>query len=204
MSPKKVLREFQSTIAQTKSFIATAHAMDTNGKYLRSIEERVLITESSFLRIFIAWEAFLEKSFVNYLRGKKSLTGKKIKRYAKPVDDNHAMKLLIGTNRYVKWSNSQTVRKLAELFFENGEPFETILASIETDLNDLQTIRNAAAHISSTTSRELDGLGTRKLKKPCLNIHVYDLILAIDPNITSNTILKTYTDILDVASTQIT
>ena len=77
----------------------------------------------------------------------------------------HAHRILIGTQKYVDWSNPEIIRRLCNLFFDPSNPFDTYIASINTDLFDLKTIRNAAAHLTSTTSQQLDSLATRKLKR---------------------------------------
>ena len=114
------------------------------------------------------------------------------KEIKKIVDDN---------SKYVDWSNPDIVRKLCNLYFVAGNPFDTFISSILTDLFDLKTIRNASAHLSSTTRQQLDSLGTRKLKRPCANLNVSDFIFAVDPDSpTGETILTTYLNKLDISA----
>jgi len=88
-----------------------------------------------------------------------------------------------------------------------GEP--SILGNVITrhalPLNDLKTIRNAAAHLSSTTSTQLDSLAGRLLGSPQTNITVSQLIFSIDPaSITGDTIFTTYLTKLDIVAEGIT
>lgn len=203
MSLQKSLNDFYSTINKSNRLIAKAHTQKSSGRYVWSLADRQLITESSFLRIFKSWEFFLEKSFLYYLTGGKSLTGKRVICYAKPKNHLHAIQFSKGTNKYADWTDQDKVRELAKIFFKDGEPFSTTLASINSDLVDLKIIRNAIAHNSKNVFSKLDGLGNRKLHRPCVNLSVYDLILAIDPANLSHTVLETYTSILQAAASQI-
>lgn len=200
----EIKRNYHDSIGKALDLIALAHSTDSSGSAIWKEEQKRIITESAFLKIFIAWEKLLEDSFVSYMMGMPSVTGKSIVRYVVPISDSHAHKMLMGNQRYVDWSNPDLIRVLSNNYFENGLPYEIVISSINTDIMDLKTIRNAAAHLSSTTSKQLDSLGNRKLGRPCNDIAVYDLILSSDPNIQGNTVLKTYLDMLEAAIVQIT
>jgi hypothetical protein len=164
------------------------------------MDDRVIITEAAFLRIFMAWEAFLEKSFWHYMMGQPSLSGTVIHRFASPRDEDHANRLLIGIGRFVDWSTPDVVSKLAGLFLDKGDPFESVLSAIHSDLLDLKTVRNSAAHLTSSTSVQLDALASRRLGRSCSGTSVYDFILAPDPSSAKGaTILQSYMDLLDAA-----
>lgn len=200
MSLANTLQTFRDSIAAVNGLIASAHSIDAAGIKLWSTDETVFITESAFLKMFISWESFLERTFILYLTGNLSVSGKTITRYANPINEQHAHEILIGVMKYVDWSNSEIVRKFAKLYFDSGEPYETAISSANVDLMDLKTIRNSSAHLSSTTTQKLDSLAGRKLNRPVAGITVYDLILSPDPNFTGNTILKSYQDILDATA----
>ncbi len=196
--------DYRSAITRANALIASAHAVDATGSNLWSVDDRLTITESAFLKIFIAWESFLERSFVLFMMGTPSASGNAVVRYVFPTSEDHANKILIGTLRYVDWSQPENVRKLARLFFDNGEPFNTTIAEVQSDLFDLKTIRNAAAHLSSTTTESLDRMSTGKLHRPCSGMTVYNLILAPDPGLgAGSTILQTYLSTLDAAAHKI-
>jgi hypothetical protein len=195
------LTQFRASIAEANTFISIAFHRNRSRRYILSANEREFITDSAYLKIFIAWETFLESSFINYMLGDLSILGNTVTCYVQPLNIDHAHRLIIGTQRYVDWSNPDIVRRLCNLYFATGNPLDTFISSITADLFDLKTIRNAAAHLTSTTRSQLDSLGTRKLRRPCINLKVSDLIFSIDPNsATSDTILTSYLTILDVAA----
>jgi hypothetical protein len=154
--------------------------------------------------MFIAWETFLEESFLNYLTGKRTILHTSIPKHARPIDLNHAINLTIGVNSYFDWSRPDAVIKLSKLFFNNGEPFHTTIAAIQSDIFDMKTIRNAAAHLSSTTSTSLDSLSSRLLGVPITNMKAANLLLTNLPGtIPVTTIINNYIQLLDVAVQQI-
>jgi hypothetical protein len=163
-----------------------------------------MIVEAALLRTFVAWETFLESSFVQYMMGEVTASGRMIPCYASPPSLEHAMRMLIGTLTFVDWSAPDKVRKLAKLYFPGGDPFETVISSVTSDIYDLKSIRNASAHTSSTTQRALDGLASRKLQTPVANISVTDFVLTVDPTSpVGGTILQNYVTVLDAAATRI-
>jgi len=202
----RCFNDYKSHIAKVDALIASAHAVAPGGAYVWSADVRSFITESAFLKMFIAWEQFLETSFVLYMMGHPSGTGTIVHKFVSPTDEQHAHRILVGTRRYVDWSTPDNVRKLAGSFFDGGDPFETVLNLVSAELMDLKTIRNAAAHLSSSTTQQLDALGTRKLRRPCVNLTVYDLLIAADPDPSAGgkTILKTYQELLESAASLIT
>lgn len=195
------LNTFRASVLETNGFIALAFQQDAAGAYILPQNQRDFITDSAFLKLFIAWETFLEHSFIQYMLGEPSILGTAVVRYVQPRDEQHANKLLIGTQKYVDWSNPDIVKRLCNLFFDTANPFDTFISSMMTDLFDLKTVRNAAAHLTSTTRQQLDSVGTRRLKRPCTNLKVSDYIFAIDPDSASgDTILTTYLNKLDVGA----
>ncbi len=195
------LNTFRVSVVEVNSFIALAFQQNSHGNYTLPQNQREFVTDSAYLKLFIAWETFLEKSFIKYMLGEPSILGRVITRYVQPLDERHANSLLIGTQKYVDWSNPEIVKRLCNLHFAPGNPYDTFLSSMMTDLFDLKTIRNAAAHLTSTTQPQLDSLGERKLKRPCKNLKVSDFIFAVDPDSSINeTILTIYLNKLDISA----
>ena len=199
------LTNYRASITQSTQNLNIAFNTDVGGAYIYSQPQRDFIIEASFLKVFISWENFLENSFLDFLLGEPSIRGTIITRHVTPTDRNHGHKILIGTQKYVDWANPEIVRRLSKLFFENTNPIETVISSIQTDIFDLKTVRNAAAHISSTTSHEIDALATRKLQRQCINFTVSQFILAFDPSaaVNTQTFLTSYTNLLDAAADNI-
>lgn len=195
------LNNYRNSITEANTFIGIAFQQDAAGAYTHQQFQRDFITDSTFLKIFIAWETFLESSFINYMLGELSILGNPVVRYSQPIDFQHANKLIIGTQSYFDWSDPNKVKQLCNLYFGAGNPLDTYISAIMTDLRDLKTIRNAAAHLSSTTTAALDAVASRKLRRQCVNITVSQLIFSADPNSpTGGTVLQTYLNILDISA----
>lgn len=167
--------------AQCDSLIASAHRVGVNGAPLFVAAEQDMITVAGFLNLFVAWEEFLETAMSQFMIGILTLSGNAPVRYATPPDVEVAKRMLIGVNKYVDFANHDVVRKMAALYFQNGYPFEPHLSGIATDLADLRTMRNASAHLSSTTQRALESLAQRIFGVPHPGITLYAMLTAVDP-----------------------
>jgi|ERR1035438_5610214 hypothetical protein len=193
MSLVNIFNLYQSRITFFNSLVVRANQIDQNGNFVLSLQERSFIVESAFLKMYVEWENFLESSFSEYLLGETSICGNLPVRYATPRDINHALNLIKGPLKYFDWSDPEKIILISEIYFLNGEPFKSTLNSIKSYLMDLRTIRNAAAHLSSTTSNQLNALSSRLLTNPRNNIGVGELLLSVIPS--SNppeTILDSY------------
>lgn len=196
-----ILQEFRDSVVVARRLITAAHATDANGAFVWPEQDRWTVSEAAFLKVFIAWESLQEKAFIEYLVGTASGAGNVVQRHATPLDRAHANQMLIGVMRFVDWSTPDVVRKLSKNFFVNGEPFEGVLASIHSDLLDLKTIRNAAAHLATSTTQQLDALASRKLQRSVTGISTATLLLSVDPSSAAgNTIFETYVALLDAAA----
>lgn len=85
-----------------------------------TLYHRDMVTEVAFLQAFLAWEAFLEQSFVLYLWGKKSPKGMAVKcrYYGSPRTRKLTEELLVPEDRpYANWANAQKVANRAGRFF---------------------------------------------------------------------------------------
>ena len=182
MSLNEVLSKYRSRINEVSNILEFAYRKNSDDIYICSEEIQVFIAQNAFLNFFVAWEEFLEMAFVQYLMGEESIDGTIVNCYAQPSSYEHAYNMIIGTQKYFDWGNPELVRKISKLYFENGNPFYTVISSINTELLDLRTIRNATAHISTTTQRKLDSCACRLLDKQVNKITVVELIFTLDPN----------------------
>lgn len=203
MSLNISLTTFRNDVEKVNGFIDLAYEQDNASNNLRTDEEMEFLVTSAFLKLFIAWESFIETSFIAYLTGEVSLDGDQLVKYASPVDKKHAHKLLIGTKQYVDWANQDIVKTISALYFEDAEPYSTSIKSITSELSELRTIRNASAHISSTTQTKLDAVASRVLKTTVSNIRVSDFITRISPEDNTKTILQMYQLKLDITAENI-
>lgn len=204
MTLNDALVDFKASLTLSSDLVAAAHKTDAASNYIWSSDQRAAITQAAFLRLFVAWESFLESSFTLYMVGAPSAVGNNMSRFVTPRDQDHAYKMVLSDMRFVDWSRPDCLRKIGTLYFVEGEPFERVIAAIESDLRDLKTIRNAAAHLSSTTSTQLDALASRKLGRASQNITVYVLLMASDPSSGgTSTVFDSYMSLLDAAATNI-
>jgi len=199
------LADFRAANAELVAHINFANHRYVNGSYKVASNLREFICESAFLRIFIAWETFLENSFVDYLLNEPSILNNRPAKWVNPISKEHAQEIIIGNQRYMDWSNPEAIRKMSQIFFHQGYVFNITLSAINNDLMDLKAIRNSAAHMSSTTAGKLDGVSTRILNTPCTNYAAYRLLFSVDPRsgAANQTVLDRYLQILDVAAEQI-
>lgn len=190
-----ILAQFNSEVAQCDSLIAHAHLTDPAGNSILPLIDRKQITVAAFLNMFIAWEAFLESAFSNYMTGDTTTTGRAPVRYVSPPNADAAKAMIIGTQRYFDYGNYENVKKVARMFFQNGDPFEPHISSLISELSDLRTMRNSSAHITSTTQRALESLAVSIFASPRPSIDLYQLLTANDPRVRGTvTVLAAYRD----------
>lgn len=177
---------FQNGLAQCDSLIATAHVTNEIDAYHFAQRDRAQITVAAFLNMFIAWEAFIEASISDYMMGDSTIGGNAPARYVTPPTRTHSAKMVIHTGRYFDFANHENVKRLANLFFDAGYPFETPLNSMSQELSDLKTMRNACAHMSSTTKTSLESLAIKIFGSPKPGISVHEMLTSIDPRTNPN------------------
>lgn len=195
------LADFQANVTQCDNLIANAHRPDQNGAPFLPPRDREQITVAAFLNLFIAWEEYIEFAINDFMMGDATLSGALPQKYVAPASKDHAAKMVVHVNKYFDFANHEFVKKLVSLFFNNGYPFQGPLSSINAELADLRTIRNACAHLSSTTRTPLESLATRIFGQPHPGISVYRLLTMADPRVQGNaTVYATYRDKLLAAA----
>lgn len=184
------LTNLRAKSAQCDSLIANAHRLDSAGVPLFPALDREQITVAAFLNLFVAWEEFLESTISHFMAGASTLSGAVPVRYAVPPNAEAAKKMVVGVSRYFDYANHDYVRRMVAMYFDLGYPFEPHLASIQTDLADIRTMRNASAHLSSTTQTALEALAQRIFGAPRPGIKLYTMLTATDPrSATGGTVL---------------
>lgn len=189
------LTAFSAEITQCDDLIAHVHAVDAAGNAILPLLDRKQITVAAFLNMFIAWETFLEAAFAAYMTGEATMTGRLPVRYVSPPNTNVAKAMVIGTQRYFDYGNHANVKKVARMFFQNGDPFEPHISALIGDLADLRTMRNSSAHVTSTTQTALESLAVRLFGAPRPGIDLYQLLTSNDPRIPGGvTVFAAYRD----------
>lgn len=181
MSLADTLATFQASALQCDHLIANAHHADAAGVAVLPALDQRQITVAAFLNLFVSWETFLEESLVKLMAGSPTISGSAPVRYVLPPTVDAARRLVIGVQRYFDYGNHDNVRKIVSMYFANGYPFEPHLSAINTDLSDLRTMRNASAHVTSTTQAALEGLAQRIFSTPRPGIDLYSLLTTADP-----------------------
>lgn len=154
-----VYNEFNDTFIKTNKVLADATFLFQNGvQHEGTIFNQEIfdsIIEHCFMNIFLAWENFLEESFVLYMCDAEDLQGNKYTRYSNPKDDEHAYGLLKGTKQYPDWTTISNINLLANLYFENSGPYN-LLNSNPVEFQHMKTIRNRISHISKDSKRKFN------------------------------------------------
>lgn len=146
-----IYNEFNQTFLETNQVLADSNFLYQNGAqhdgtvFSQKIYHQII--EHCFMRVFLAWENFLEDAFISYLCNEEDLQGVKYNRYAEPVDEEHAYGMLKGTKQYPDWTNVNNINILSDLFFENSGPFNLLLSN-PVEFQHMKTIRNRISHIS--------------------------------------------------------
>jgi hypothetical protein len=201
----RALADFKASVVQCDSLIANAHKADHSGVSMLPAIDQQQITVAAFLNIFVAWESFLESSLVALMTGAKTMGGHTPVKFVAPATESAAHDLIIGVRKYFDYGNHQYFKKMVRIYFENGYPYEPHLSAIFSELDDLRTMRNASAHILSSTHRALESLATGIFGQPHPKITLYQLLTSIDPRSgTGETVFSSYKKKLIVTAEIIT
>jgi hypothetical protein len=191
------LADLNAAFSQCDSLIVNTHRLDAAGAYTLPEKDRRQITVAAFLNMFIAWESYLERTISALLAGESTTNGNYPAKFASPASADEARKMLIGINRFFDFANHQNFAKVSGIYFAGGAPFQPHMNAIQGSLDDLRTMRNASAHVSSTTQSGLEALALRLLARPSPGIELYDLLTALDPRITGSvTVYQSHRDLL--------
>lgn len=120
------------------------------------------VIDGAFLTLFMAFERFLELSFLCYMMGQPGLNGNTFARYVSPVSEENALNMIKGNNRFADFTNRDIIVRLANNFFDAGGTY-TYLNSISGDFEEMKKIRNAISHVSVKVKNLSKVLCERKL-----------------------------------------
>lgn len=181
MSLGQRLSAFSGEAAQSDRLIAHAHQMGSGKKMLFPLVDREQITVAAFLNLYIAWESFLESCLIEFMVGSNTLSGVPPIRNVCPADEECARAIVKGCRGYFDYGNPESVKTTVNVYFANGYPFEPPLSQINQDLFDLRTMRNSAAHITTSTQNGLEKVAQQVfLGVPKPRIRLYTLLMSLD------------------------
>lgn len=161
---QNVVKDFRRTLEDCREFADDAARWSLPGASPRiSRKRRDSIVELAFLRTFLAWETFLEDSFLLYLLGQKPPRGRAPHRHTIPPNRKLAEEWLVPEGRqYAQW-DAVPVSNRAQRFFREGRPFTRALRSHQSTLDETKIIRNAIAHDSKNAHDKFENLVRVKL-----------------------------------------
>ena len=181
MTIQATLQDLGVKAAQSDLLISEAHALGPEGHPVMSPLSQQQVTVAAFLNLFVAWETFLEDVIAKLMTGAPTISGTLPTCFASPPSAAAARAMVIGMNKYFDYANYELLKKLVLIYFRNGYPFLPHLDAASTDLQDLRAMRNASAHVSSTTQAALNAVAQRLLGTPAAGISLYALLTSPDP-----------------------
>ncbi len=126
----------------------------TRGRHYMTMTRLENLYEFAYLRVFLAWETFLEETFVRYLCGFQMLSGPPTLIGAAYPTLADARTGILGGRDWVSWY-PDAVERRSGLFLSNG-PHELVIRSNKTRLNHFLAIRHRIAHSSAHTRTQFD------------------------------------------------
>lgn len=117
-----------------------------------------ILYEVSYLRLFTAWEDFLEQTFLRYLCGYENSNGRVAlvtgRQYCQNLIDARAT--VYGQNDYILWHNPRKyVIQRSAHFFSYG-PHEAVASSALAPLERMANIRHRIAHDTDDSRVKFD------------------------------------------------
>ena len=143
------IRDIYSRLRRSLS-VVTSLESHAGGASTLGDSEKVLLYEALFARAFREYENFLEDSFISYLSGEPSVSGRRIEVFAAPRDREHARRMLIASSPYLDWTKPTVVRERCEIWFDDPEQrFYTGIVSSLVWHGHAKDLRNHISHNSA-------------------------------------------------------
>jgi hypothetical protein len=162
------------------------------------------MTEMAFLRAFLAWEVFIEESFVLYLLGQSPPRGRAPRRYVFLPNQKMAVDWVAEGRKYARWTDPAEISSRAERVFYGGRPFAETLRSNQNILSEARTIRNAIAHKSMSARDKFETFVRTKLGTLPHNLTVGSFLGTTAPGTAPPvSFLESYVDKIDSAARRI-
>jgi hypothetical protein len=162
-SIQAVHTEFVDAGARTTALVNTAKSLTRPGGkaiHVRDLEE---IAGLAVLKLTLAWESFLEDSFLRYVCGATSCAGG-APTLSVPKEPNlkQAYASLLSGQKFLGWQPSATTKR-ANKCFVKGEPYDAAIGGAKTDLEQISSIRNRVAHRSPYSIKEFQAVVVAEL-----------------------------------------
>lgn len=145
-----------SSVARAGDLAATA-PIGTSIRTAWHVSRVELLYELAFLRIFIEWEVFLERTFLRYLCGYRSRSGAAFAptsgRYCSSISS--AQTLILGNRSYLLWHSPTSVATRARAHLALS-PHETVITSATSQLTHMAAVRHRIAHGQEDAKAKFD------------------------------------------------
>jgi len=113
---------------------------------LISLQHLELLYELAYLRVFLAWEVFLEESFLRYMCGYAAGHGQEIPTSGKYFGKLETARAALYNQRdYVLWHNPTVVLRRVSAHIDQGR-HEGVIRSIAGRLESFARVRHRIAH----------------------------------------------------------
>ena len=163
-----VLADLIQRMNEARELVAMASQLPTIPNQHVNPPFRVKHTEQiislAFLSGFLAWEKFVEESFILYTLGKRSPKGYSPHLFISPRNREHAIKFAKGDRRFPLWNDYDFIIDRSRHFFKDGRPYIPTYRLIRNHLLEMKTVRNAIAHSSNESQEKFKTLVRDKLR----------------------------------------
>lgn len=130
----------------TKVEAARGRLSGRDDRALLHPERMELIYEMAYFRVYLAWEEFLEQTFVRYLAGYSSAVYSPVfVQSSGPSSLATAWTIYLGGKKYKLWHDPQIVVQRSTIFL-GAAPHEVVIQSAISDLQNFAAIRHRIAH----------------------------------------------------------
>jgi hypothetical protein len=156
--------------------------------------------EAAFLQLQKSWELFLEDLLLHLLIGYKP-HHTVITSHFTVADIETARGIVLREDNYLDWIRVDRIQSRFNAYIaETPNHVSHTLATISTELSEINTVRNAIAHSSKKAKDNFINLWTRKVGGNPTITTPADFLKLTDPNNSPNTYFDKYADTLDAAA----
>jgi hypothetical protein len=139
-----VYTSFVLSISQTESL-----QLKVNSSSIFNDDELNFLYESAFLRIYRAFENFLESAFLGYMTGATTAAGNQLPVHCHPRDLAHARSMLIAQSPFLDWTKVTVIKGRCETWFHTeADRFKTGIVANMHVLGHAKDLRNHISHNS--------------------------------------------------------
>ena len=159
---------------------------------LRNIEESLDLIRTVNSIICLCFVRGHLESLQDYMLGVQTAAGFAPRRYVFPSNEQHALDIVLGSREYFPWTAPDSVRRQSILCFEDGQPFRQILDSTTTELQEINTVRNAVVHRSRVAVEKFKSLVRDKILTAPPDVTPARFLLATKSGTTGRTYFSHY------------